>query len=698
MSTYSGAVLRAVKALGYVLCGSLLALAAITTPLPLKAQAMLGVLLYVVALVLNRFSQRSVTLVMMSLSLLSSTRYMYFRLSTTLPSFVLALDAVLGLVLLAAEIYAFVMLFLGYFQSAWPLERKPVSLPADLARWPSVDVFIPTYNEPLRVVAPTVLAARAIDWPHDKLKVYILDDGCRAELAAFAAEVGVEYFERIESDHAKAGNINKALGKSHGEYVLILDCDHVPTRSILQVATGWLLRDAKLALIQTPHHFYSPDPFERNLQTFRTQPNEGELFYRLIQRGNDLWNATFFCGSCAVLRRTALEAVGGIAVETVTEDAHTALKMQRHGYRTAYIDVPQIGGLATESLSAHVGQRQRWARGMAQIFRVDNPFLGRGLSLAQRLCYAASMLHFFHALPRLVFLLAPLSYLFFGLQILQGSPMLVLAYSLPHLLHASMTNSRVQGKYRYSFWSEVYETALAPFIALPTTLALFAPKAGKFNVTAKGGKVGRTYFDRSIAWPHIVLAALNLAGVVIGLRRFYLGLEFADVAILNAGWCAYNSLMLGAALSVARETLQRRAVPRLPVRLPVALLLPTGHARAAETRDLALSGARLIAPNLPAQMAGTKLSLCWVDADRLAIPAVVVRHEGDDLQLRFDDLMVDARAALVERMFSRADTWTTWHEGRRLDRPIVEIARIFLHGLRGLGQAARTPFSWRPRS
>jgi cellulose synthase (UDP-forming) len=291
-----------VKALGCVLIGVVLSLAVITTPLPLKAQLMLGAVLYIVALILNRFSQRTITLVMMSLSLLISTRYMYFRLSTTLPNFVLALDAVLGLVLLGAEIYAFVMLFLGYFQGAWPLERKPLSLPADLSRWPSVDIFIPTYNESLNVVAPTVLAARAIDWPHDKFKVYILDDGCRPEFRAFAAEVGVEYFERVESNHAKAGNINKALGKTHGEYVLILDCDHVPTRSILQIGMGWLLKDSKLALVQTPHHFYSPDPYERNLQTFRTQPNEGELFYRLIQRGNDLWNATFFCGSCAMIR------------------------------------------------------------------------------------------------------------------------------------------------------------------------------------------------------------------------------------------------------------------------------------------------------------------------------------------------------------------------------------------------------------
>ena len=126
---------------------------------------------------------------------------------------------------------------------------------------------------------------------------------------------------------------------------------------------GWMLRDPKLAMLQTPHHFYSPDPFERNLGQFRVIPNEGELFYGIVQDGNDFWNATFFCGSCAVLRRKALDEIGGIAVETVTEDAHTSLRMQMNGWGTAYINIPQAAGLATERLSAHVGQRIRWARG-----------------------------------------------------------------------------------------------------------------------------------------------------------------------------------------------------------------------------------------------------------------------------------------------------------------------------------------------
>jgi cellulose synthase (UDP-forming) len=305
-----------------------------------------------------------------------------------------------------------------------PLERKPVPLPDDQEAWPSVDVFIPTYNEPLSVVRATVLAASVLDWPEDKLNVYLLDDGRREEFRAFCEEAGVHYVTRTNNAHAKAGNINAALKKSSGDFVAIFDCDHVPTRSFLQVAMGWCVRDPKMAVVQMPHYFFSPDPFERNLGTFGKVPNEGELFYGLLQDGNDEWNATFFCGSCAVIQRAALLEVGGVAVETVTEDAHTALRLHRHGYNSAYMAVPQAAGLATESLSAHVGQRIRWARGMAQIFRVDNPCSARALDGAAPLLRqrdAALLLR----PAALVFLTAPLAYLFFGAHVIHASALMI---------------------------------------------------------------------------------------------------------------------------------------------------------------------------------------------------------------------------------------------------------------------------------
>ena len=200
-----------------------------------------------------------------------------------------------------------------------------------------------------------------------------------------------------------------------------------------------------------------------------------------------MWDATFFCGSCAVIRRKPLDEIGGIAVETVTEDAHTSLRLHRRGYTSAYMRIPQAAGLATESLSAHIGQRIRWARGMVQIFRLDNPLLGKGLKLAQRLCYVNAMFHFLSGIPRLIFLTAPLAFLLLHAYIIYAPALMIALFVLPHMIHASLTNSKIQGKYRHSFWSEIYETVLARYIAPPTMVALINPHKGKFNVTAKGG-------------------------------------------------------------------------------------------------------------------------------------------------------------------------------------------------------------------
>jgi cellulose synthase (UDP-forming) len=103
--------------------------------------------------------------------------------------------------------------------------------------------------------------------------------------------------------------------------------------------------------------------------------------------------------------------------------------------------------------------------------------------------------------PRLIFLFAPLAYMLFGLSIIPGYWVAILAYALPHLAISSLTNSRIQGQHRHSFWNEIYETVLAPYILRPTLLALVSPKLGKFNVTDKGKTLAETRFDRSIAAP-----------------------------------------------------------------------------------------------------------------------------------------------------------------------------------------------------
>lgn len=679
-----------VARLAIVILGALLFALAVTVPLELEQQLVFAAVCFALALILNTATGRLATLAMIVLSVTASLRYMYWRLTSTL-GFEDLIDAFFGFGLVAAEIYALLVLLLGYFQTAWPLGRKPAPMPDDPSTWPTVDIFIPTYNEPLDVVRQTVYSAVGMDWPVDKFKVFVLDDGRRPEFKAFCEEVGVGYITRDNNAHAKAGNINHALTLTDGEYVAIFDCDHIPTRSFLQICMGWFLRDPKLAMLQTPHYFFSPDPFEKNLNTFQDVPNEGELFYGLVQDGNDLWNATFFCGSCAMIRRAPLLEVGGVAVETVTEDAHTALKMNRKGYNTAYLAIPQAAGLATESLSGHVGQRIRWARGMAQICRVDNPLLGPGLTLGQRLCYLNAMMHFFYGLPRLVFLTAPLAYLLLNAHVFQATAFLIAAYALPHLCHASVTNSRMQGRFRHSFWNEVYESVLAWYILRPTLYAFINPRAGKFNVTAKGGITEEGFFDWDMARPYIVLLALNLLGAVVGIGKLFF-MESPDVStlLINLAWTGYNIIMTGAAVAVANETRQVRRSPRVGMRMPATLRFASGKTLACETIDFSQTGIGLRVPaDVEIPMDEPMHVSLYRGQEEGVFPVAAAFRRGDHLGLQFQPLNVQQEVELAQLTFARADNWASvWGQRQRdsLPRAFASVLRISLKGFTDLAR------------
>ncbi len=654
-----------------------LALLVIITPMDSQKQYIFGLISIGALFIAGTLSKkRSVSLVMVAMSVLLSTRYMYFRLTQTL-HFNSEIETLLGMGLFLAEVYVWVMLLLSYLQTAWPLKRDIVPLPDDTSLWPTVDVYIPSYNEPLEVVRDTVLAAQCLDYPRDKLKIYLLDDGKRSEFAVFAADVGVGYITRNDNAHAKAGNLNHAMKLTHGELICVFDCDHVATRIFLQATVGGFLQDPKLALVQTPHYFYSPDPFERNLSVGRNIPNEGALFYGPIQQGNDNWNATFFCGSCAVIRRSALDQIGGFAVETVTEDAHTALKLQRLGWGSAFIDIPLAAGLATERLVLHVIQRTRWARGMTQIFRLDNPLLGRGLTLQQRLCYLSAMLYYQFALPRIAFLTAPLAYLLFNLNIIHSSASLIFAYALPHLFLAVYVNSRLNGRFRYSFWGEIYDLVLAFHIVLPTAVTMLFPKRGKFNVTDKGGLLNVGYFDFSVVRPHLIIALLLCAGVIAGIVRAcahdYFGVDPRVIA-LNVGWGLYSLIFLLAAIAVARETRQTRKTIRIEVEIPVLIHYASGIVSRSQTADLSMGGCRIVAPDdrhLKDEIEEIELLL---HSGAIALPVQTIASDESAIRLMFNDIPLARRRELVRVVLARADAWI--HPPKPQDNPFRSMLTI----------------------
>ena len=672
----------------------------ISLPLTWRGQTVMGLLMVLAGILIGRTSRSVlVTMTLMVFSMFATVRYAWWRVGAVLAFFQDPsnkwdwVDAACICILLSAEAYAFGILFLGFMQTIWPLHRPPVPLPEDESQWPHVDVLIPSYNEPLSVVRYTAMASMNVDWPADKLHIYILDDGKREAFRRFAQDAGVGYMTRDDNAHAKAGNINRALQKLHSPYVAIFDCDHLPTRSFLQVTMGWFLREQKLAMVQTPHHFYSADPFERNLKQFRLIPNEGELFYGVVQDGNDFWNATFFCGSCAVLRRTALDEIGGIAVETVTEDAHTSLRMQMRGWNTAYINIPQAAGLATERLSGHIQQRVRWARGMIQILRTDNPLFAKGLKFAQRICYFNAMTHFLYAVPRLIFLTAPLVYLFFSRSNVPGYWVAILAYAMPHLVLSNVTNSRIQGEHRHSFWNEIYETVLSPYILLPTLVALVNPKMGTFNVTAKGGFVEETYFDGKIATPFVLLMILNFAGLLMviprmvhipGMGFFWDGTHPGTVA-MNALWCMFNLMILGVAITVAREEIQRREQVRIDFVMPARVRFANGNVIAGQTLDISIGGTAMrIRDSFPFTVGEWITLLLPMRVGDAELPATIVGHENGTLRLQFEALSLLEEEMLTTILYSRADAWLNWGETREQDRPLRSLYRILKLSMRGM--------------
>ncbi len=694
--------------------GSLLLFWTASISLTWEQQVFLALLTLGVAMWANRNSKSYlVTLTLVLLSVYSTLRYGLWRFSSVVAYFRdpgmnwTGIDAFFIWILLLAECYAFMVLVLGYLQTLWPLRRAPAPLPNDPEEWPRVDLLIPTYNEPLSLVRFTALAALNIDWPADKLNVYILDDGKREEFRAFAEEAGVGYIARDNNEHAKAGNINHALKQIGSPFVAIFDCDHVPTRSFLQLTMGWFLRDQKLAVLQTPQHFYSPDPFERNLDQFRIIPNEDELFYGVVQDGNDFWNATSFCGSCAVLRRSALDDVGGVAVETVTEDAHTSLRMQMRGWNTAYINIPQAAGLANERLSGHIRQRIRWARGMVQILRIENPLFAPGLKPAQRLCYFNAMSHFLYALPRLIFLTAPMMYLIFGVRNIPGVWMAIVAYAAPHLVLSSMTNSRIQGQHRHSFWNEIYETVMAPYILLPTLFAFIRPRAGRFNVTPKGGVVNKDYFDARIARPFLVLAAVNIFGLFCAVARLipfptfsvpgwlsFVNWPASIYSVQNAGtvwvnvlWALFNLTILGVATAVAWESQQRRRSMRVALAVPSDVILADGSMIQGMTSDLSSGGVRTRMNQAVKAAAGDAIKFVFPVLDGSAtLPATIVGTEGGELRAQFDSLSLQEDEALTMILYSRADAWLGLGKAPEVDHPVRSLGNILRLSLRGAVQ------------
>lgn len=402
------------------------------------------------------------------LAFIATVAYLIWRTTT------LNHDAlVFSIVFLALEVLGTVSFALFLF-STWD-RTHGVLAPVQEAPG-KVAIFVTTYDEDEDLLLPTISAAVNAEIPHE---TWVLDDGCRRWVAELCESVGANYIDRESSEHAKAGNLNAALSQIDADFIAILDADHVPKPDFLSHTLGYFA-DPRVALVQTPQDFYNVDSFE-HVGSYE----EEALFYRVLQPGKNRWNAAFWCGTSAVLRTTALKEVGGVAVESLTEDLHTTLRLHRNGWKTVFHNEVLARGIAPRSYREYAVQRQRWAAGAMQILRTENPIFGRDLTVPQRLAYAATFSGWFEGIRTLGLLAIGLTVLFTG-----WSPVLAPPYIFFGLVALIMVlqqlSMRVLSDGRHQFLA----TTMFDWFRLPSSTRavgrFIAPNGVNFAVTPKG--------------------------------------------------------------------------------------------------------------------------------------------------------------------------------------------------------------------
>ncbi|MFV0316066.1 MAG: glycosyltransferase family 2 protein [Microthrixaceae bacterium] len=558
--------------------------------------------------------------------------------------------------LLVAELIGWVSLALYAFL-AWrrvPCERVPVTTSR------SVDILVPTYDEPVEVLRATLLGCAAVRHAH---RTWLLDDGGRPEMADLAASMGVEYLTRPDNTHAKAGNINHALGVVDAELIAVLDADHVPLPDFLDALVGHF-DDPEVALVQAPHEFSNLD----SVQHLTGEVHEQSLFFRVICPGKQRNDSVFWCGSGTVIRRRALVGVGGVCTKTIAEDFHTTLLLHADGWKTRYVDETVLLGLAPHDIDSFLLQRSRWARGNLRVLWTrQNPLWVRGLSPAQRVSYLGSLSHYFGGPQRMTMLAVLCATLLTGLLPLHGRPILFAVLWAPWVA-LSLLATKLLGRGHVGPLSATRFGWMTAGIYSGAVLGLLLPAVGGFKVTPKGG------VDRGGIGILRRLPTLSIGVAVLASCWVARALATAGWATLDPmpGFAQTATLVIGAfevaVMASVLVSVGRHRQLRGDYRVKVDLAARVGE-QVVKVTDLTVSGAGLVldSPRPVGSIFAMKLRLPGLDGDRhdLSLRARVrscVRTPGGIVRVGVEFVRPDTDT--VERLieFSRI-TMPSRHHG-----------------------------------
>ncbi len=603
-------------------------------------------------------------------------RYMVWRVLCTTPTHQNMLQHAYARVFLTVELATLTSSILVYFFMSRTVDRTPQ---ADLhAHSPlhtaPTDVFIASYNESRDILERTIVGALALT--HPDLRVWLLDDGARPWAAELAAELGALYVSRVKGKHAKAGNINNAMQQAltigrKPEFLLLLDADFVPHRTLLARVLG-LFDDPAIGIVQTPQHFFNPDPVQSNLLCSAVWPDEQRFFFNCLLPSKDAWGAAFCCGTSAVFRVEAFVKAGGMATETVTEDMLTTFKFEEFGFRTIFLNERLSLGLAPESLVDFIGQRGRWCLGaIQQIFTRWSFFGPSRMSLINRLAFFDTVLYWVSgAAFKLMLLSAPMLYWFTGTAALHATGTALLVYALPMVAANLLFMYFLAGNRVLPIMTDVTQLLTAFVIVRTVATGLVRPFGRPFKVTAKGLSTTGVTVQWGILWKFAALSGLTLLGVILHIAHFSPA-HGAQGYAANIFWSLVNALVLALAALACVELPHRRRDERFRTVEPAVIRLGATEI-VCTLRDISLGGAAVARADQANWRDLSGPAELILPASRhhpeLALPFTVVARKDARLTLSFHpDAWI--RHALIRKLFTGA-----YHQ----DVEHIATARVFV--------------------
>ena len=462
--------------------------------------------------------------------------YIIWRI-TVIPTNSGLISFILGVTLYLAELLGLIAFFnFQYlFAKKYKLELKTLK---DFPRnnIPSVDVLICTYNEPLSLLEKTIAASTNMNYPHDKLKIYVCDDGKRDTLKLLCDKYKVNYITREDNEGAKAGNINNALKQITGDLFAVLDADMIPREEFLKKTVGYF-SDENMAFVQTPQVYYNQDMYQYNLA--KKIPNEQDFFMRDIQEARASRNAVLHVGTNAVFRKKYVEEIGGYPTCSITEDMAVGMLLQEKGYGSTLVNEELVLGLSANTFTELVKQRDRWCRGNLQVLKHFNPLFSKGLSFGQKIAYFDGSVYWFSNLQKMTFIICPLVYLLTSTLIIDANMEKLLTIYIPFMAGQYFIFNAFSPKTRSVKWDHYYNIAMAPHLTLSIIKEMLCLNI-KFNVTSKEIVLDKKNFQFKIVFPHIVLAIISIIAWFISTKLVLENNMHLGAYLINMVWSILN--------------------------------------------------------------------------------------------------------------------------------------------------------------